>query len=181
MVSRDFSGIRTTVVIDGRAIRAKTILVLVSNIQLYGGLVRITPEACMDDGQLDIRIFRGMGSSWVLRHTAGVFINRHLRDPRVTYHRGRRVTVYTSEPCPVQLDGEPIGMTPISIEVVPRALRVLVPRKAPADLFCHPEMGHPVLPPQPDNRRRTRALKRLARLRDYWIDPSETNQESVQE
>ncbi len=170
MVARDFSGVRTTVVIDGRTIRAKTILVLVSNIQLYGGLVRITPEARLDDGQLDVRIFRGMGPSWVLRHTAGVFINRHLRDPKVTYHRGRRVTVYTADPCPIQLDGEPVGTTPMSIEVVPRALRVLVPRKAPADLFCRPEIGHPVLPP-PTPTRWSRAWEKLTQLRPPWSDP----------
>ena len=137
MVARDFQGVRTTVVVDDRTIRTRTILILVSNIQLYGGLVRITPEARLDDGLLDVRIFKGVGMRWVLRHLIGVFTSRHLRDPKVVHFRGRRVAVYTAEPAPVQVDGEPIGTTPILFEVVPRALRVLVPSDVSPRLFCH--------------------------------------------
>ncbi len=137
MVARDFQGVRTTVIVDDRTIRTRTILILVSNIQLYGGLVRITPEARLDDGLLDVRIFKGVGLRWVLRHVVGVFTSRHLRDPKVVHFRGRRVAVYTAEPAPVQVDGEPIGTTPILFEVVPRALRVLVPRDVSPRLFCH--------------------------------------------
>jgi len=137
MVARDFQGVRTTLIVDDRIIRTRTILILVSNIQLYGGLVRITPEARLDDGLLDVRIFKGVGFRWVLRHLIGVFTSRHLRDPKVVYFRGRRVAVYTAEPTPVQVDGEPIGTTPILFEVIPRALRVLVPRDVSPRLFCH--------------------------------------------
>jgi diacylglycerol kinase family enzyme len=35
----------------------------------------------------------------------------------------------------VQIDGDPIGTTPMTFQVIPRALRVLVPPTAPASLF----------------------------------------------
>jgi len=165
-IARDFGGVQSTVVIDGHVVRAMILLVVVSNIQLYGGLVKMSPEARVDDGLLDVRIFRGMGLAWTLRHFAGVFTQRHLRNPMVSHYQGRQVTIHTAEPFPVQLDGESVGMTPLSVEVVPRALRVLVPRAAPAYLFAHSSDGHPILPSRPP-RSRLRRLRDLAyRARD---------------
>lgn len=165
-IARDFQGVPSTIVVDGRTVRTTLLLVVVSNIQLYGGVVKMTPEARLDDGLLDLRVFRGMGPAWVLRHVAGVFTHRHLRDPMVSHYQGRRITINTAEPYPVQLDGEPVGMTPISIEVVPRSLRVLVPRAAPANLFAHSANGRPVLPSRPPRRRFQRLYDLGTRMRD---------------
>jgi diacylglycerol kinase (ATP) len=129
-------------------------------------LIKITPEARVDDGLLDIRIFKGMGPAWVFRHLAGVFTSRHLRDPMVSHYQGRRVAIYTAEPFPVQLDGEPAGMTPVSLEVVPRALRVLVTRSVSPDLFAHSNGGYPVLPSRPPRSRLQRLYEMGLRLRD---------------
>jgi diacylglycerol kinase family enzyme len=159
-IAREFRGVDSTVVIDDRTVRTTMLLVVVSNIQLYGGVVKMTPEARLDDGLLDVRIFRGMGRSWVFRHVAGVFTHRHLRNPMVWHYQGRHIVIDTTVPVPVQLDGEPVGETPIAIEVVPRSLRVLVPRAAPAELFSRSADGRPVLPSRPP-RRRLQALYNL--------------------
>jgi diacylglycerol kinase (ATP) len=165
-IARDFCGVRSTIIVDGRTIRTMILLVVVTNIQLYGGVVKMTPEARLDDGLLDVRIFKGMGSAWIFRHFAGVFANRHLRNPMVSHYQGRRVTIYTAEPFPVQLDGEPIGMTPVSLEVVPRSLRVLVPKTASAELFAHSSDGDPILPSRPPRSR----LQRLWSLSSHIYD-----------
>jgi YegS/Rv2252/BmrU family lipid kinase len=165
-IASHFSGVRSTIVIDGRIIRTRMILVVVSNVQLYGGLVKMTPEARMDDGLLDIRVFKGMGPAWVFRHVAGVFTHRHLQDPMVSHYQGRQVTIYTAEPYPIQLDGEPFGMTPASMEVMPQALRVLVPKAAPKDLFAYSSDGQPALPSRPPRSR----IQRLVDLSTYTRD-----------
>jgi diacylglycerol kinase (ATP) len=166
-IARDFGGVRSTIVIDGHTVRTRMILVFVSNIRYQGGLFNVTPEARVDDGLLDVRIFRGLGPSWVMRHIAGIFTHRHLRDPAVSHYQGRRVAIYTEEPFPVQLDGEPVGiMTPVSLEVVPRSLRVLVPRAVQSDLFAHAGDGYPVLPTRPPRSRIQRFYDLSFRLRD---------------
>ncbi len=165
-IARDFGGVRSTIIIDGRVIRTMMLLVVVSNIQLYGGLVKMSPEARLDDGLLDIRVFKGMGAAWIFRHLAGVFTNRHLRNPMVSHYQGRRVSIYTAEPFPLQLDGEPVGMTPVSLEVVPRALRVLVPRAAPADRFAHNGDGMPIMPSRPPRSRFQRIYELGLLMRD---------------
>jgi diacylglycerol kinase (ATP) len=163
-VARDFGGVRSTIVIDGLTIRTKIVLIVVTNIQLYSGMFKMTPEARLDDGLLDIRIFKGLGPMWVFRHMAGVFTNRHLRDPAVLHYQGRQVAIYTAEPFPLQLDGESVGMTPTLIEVVPRALRVLVPLAVPDNLFVHD--GYAVLPSLPPRSRLQRVYEMGVRLRD---------------
>jgi diacylglycerol kinase (ATP) len=165
-IARDFCGVRSTIIVDGRTIRTMVLLVVVSNIQLYGGVVKMTPEARLDDGLLDVRIFKGMGSAWIFRHLAGVFANRHLRNPMVSHYQGRRVAIYTAEPFPVQLDGEPVGMTPVSVEVIPRSLRVLVPKTASAELFAHSSDGDPILPSRPPRSRFQRLSSLGSRIYD---------------
>jgi diacylglycerol kinase (ATP) len=166
-IARDFGGVRSTIVIDDHAIRTKIIMVFVTNIRYHSGMFSLTPEAHVDDGLLDVRIFKGMGPAWVMRHIAGVFTRRHFRDPAVSHYQGRQVTIYTDEPFPLQLDGEPVGMmTPVSLEVVPRALRVLVPRAVPQGLFTRSSDGRSILPTRPPRSRVQRFYDLSFRLRD---------------
>ena len=135
LVAFEFYGVRTTVVVDGKVIKGRSLFILISNAQLYGGVLRITPEARLDDGLLDVVIFSGVGPQYTFRHLFSILGGRHLQDPSVKFLRGRRVLVDCAGPWPVQIDGDPIGTTPMTFQVIPRALRVLVPATAPASLF----------------------------------------------
>lgn len=136
MVAFEFYGVRTTVVVDGKkVVRGRSLFILISNAQLYGGLLRITPDARLDDGLLDIAIFNGVGPMYTLRHLFSILGGRHLRDPSVKFLRAKRVMVDCARPWPVQVDGDPIGTTPMTFQVIPRALRVLIPPTAPSSLF----------------------------------------------
>ncbi|MDW7992091.1 MAG: diacylglycerol kinase family lipid kinase [Anaerolineae bacterium] len=134
-LAREFSGVRTHLVLDGRPLRRRALLVVVSNVQMYS-IFQLTPQARMDDGLLDVFLFRGLGGFFYMLRMAGrLFAGRHLEDPRVIQRRAREITVWTERPMAVQADGEPLGTTPVSVRVVPRSLRVLVPPQAPSNLF----------------------------------------------
>jgi diacylglycerol kinase (ATP) len=136
LVTAQFYGVRTKVTVDRKTIKGRSLFILISNAQLYGGILRITPEARLDDGLLDVVIFNGVGPTYTLGHLVRLLGGRHLQDPSVKSMRARRVTVECAKPWPVQLDGDPAGTTPMTFEVIPRALRVLVPATAPASLFA---------------------------------------------
>lgn len=134
-LARDFSGVRTHLVLDGRAVRGRALMVVVSNVQMYS-IFHLTPKAQMDDGLLDVFLFKGFGGFlYMLRMAGQLFAGRHLQNPRIVQRTARQVTIWTEEPMAVQMDGEPMGTTPVSIRVVPRSLRVLVPPQAPSTLF----------------------------------------------
>ncbi len=89
----------------------------------------------MDDGLLDVFVFKGLGFSYAVSHMLKMLSRRHLNDPRVIHRKARRIVVETEAATPVQIDGDPFGHTPVVVEVVPRALRIVVPPKAPPSLF----------------------------------------------
>ncbi|MDI7278214.1 MAG: diacylglycerol kinase family lipid kinase, partial [Anaerolineae bacterium] len=106
------------------------------NAQLYGGgLFRLAPVAYVDDGCLDVFVFRGHGTTATFHHFFSLVTQYHMRDPSMDYYRARTVEIYTDRPMATQVDGEPHGQTPLMAEVVPRALKILVPRSAPASIF----------------------------------------------
>jgi YegS/Rv2252/BmrU family lipid kinase len=136
MVAFEFYGVRTTVVVDGKkVIKGRSLFILVSNARLYGGVLRIAPDARLDDGLLDVVIFNGVGPSYTFRHLFSILGGRHLQDPSVKFLRAQRVIVDCARPWPVHIDGDPLGTTPTTFQVVPRALRVLIPPTASPSLF----------------------------------------------
>jgi YegS/Rv2252/BmrU family lipid kinase len=137
VVAREFAGTKVQVTIDGCEVKRRAILIVASNAQLYAGIVRLAVQARLDDGLLDVLIFKGRGFPAVLHHIFSVLTKRHLRDPEVEYYQARRVEIGAAKPLSVHADDEPFTTTPVEISVVPRALRVVVPQSLPPGLFTN--------------------------------------------
>ncbi len=132
---RDFAGTSATVRIDGHRVSRRTVMLCANNIQLYGIFMRMAHHAVIDDGLLDVFCFQGTSPTQTFLHAIKVMFNRHIADPRVEYFRARRVDIITARPLAVHVDGDAIGNTPITIQIVPKALNLLAPSCAPASLF----------------------------------------------
>ncbi len=130
------AGVRTRLCIDGELVYRRSILIVISNSQLYGGMVRIATDARLDDGLLDVAVFAGSGFVSAMRTALGVITGLHVRDPRHSVFLGREIRVETDKPMAIHLDGEPFGTTPLVCEVVPRALTVMIPRQMRPELFA---------------------------------------------
>jgi YegS/Rv2252/BmrU family lipid kinase len=116
---------------DGVAVRRLQIhaaQVTVANGPYVGAAYAIAPDAQIDDGLLDVVLFRGLGVPRMLLHLAMIAGGRRLAPPpQASEFRVRRIDVRPARrPLPVHADGEAIGATPVRIEVVPAALRMLV-------------------------------------------------------
>ncbi len=128
-------GARARLTLDGRPIRGRVLMVVVGNTQLYGGLVKITHRACINDGLLDVCVIKGENGLSALRSFFAILSRRQGHDPEIQYYRARVLTVAARPPLPVQVDGDPIGFTPMTFEVAPGALRALLPPDLPEDLL----------------------------------------------
>jgi len=96
----------------------------------YGGTFGITPLADMRDGLLDVCVLKDKSFVSTVWYGAAALINAHIRHPKVEYFRTESAMVETvegDEEVLVQTDGEVAGKLPMKCEVVPRALRVVVP------------------------------------------------------
>ena len=81
----------------------------------------------MDDGWLDAVIVEDLGVFEVLGLLPQLLKSGELRTPHVKRVRARAVRFITERPCMFQGDGEILGPTPVEIEIVPQAVRVLTP------------------------------------------------------
>lgn len=134
-------GARARLVLDGRSFRRRVLMVVVGNTQLYGGLVKITHRASIDDGLLDVCVIKGDNGLSAVRRLIAILGRRQGQDPELEYYRARSVAISARPPLPVQVDGDPIGTTPLTFEVVPAALHALLPEDLPEDLVQQPVNG----------------------------------------
>ncbi len=134
-----YRGRRVRVKVDGITYRRRVLLTLTSNTQLYGAMVRLPPDARIDDGLLDVTMLHGdnaLNTMWhFLRLGAGFF----SQQPDIEHYRARNIEI-RGDTLPVHVDAEPVGTTPVQIRVKPRALRVLVPETANRGLFTTEEV-----------------------------------------
>ncbi|MDM8519185.1 diacylglycerol kinase family lipid kinase [Anaerolineales bacterium HSG6] len=135
MLLFEFRGNPATLEMDDETIDERLIVAVASNGQLYGRVWRLAPEAKMDDGLLDVGVMVGHRWWQILKHGISLSLRRHVHDPDFHLHRTKSLTIRTKYPMPVHVDGETVGNTPITIEVVPAALDVIVPDNAPGRLF----------------------------------------------
>jgi YegS/Rv2252/BmrU family lipid kinase len=131
----NMAGIRSRIWIDDELVYRRSILIVISNSQLYGGRVRIATDARLDDGLLDVNVFSGTGFGSAVRTALGIITGLHVRDSRHSFFRGSTIRVETDKPMAIHLDGEPFGTTPLQCNVMPRALTVLIPQHIRPELF----------------------------------------------
>lgn len=117
-----------TLRLDDRTITDDFTLFLVQNSQTGGSLLPLAPGASMDDGQMDIGILKKMTRRDVLK-AFGMLKSegRHVYHPRVDYHRFRTLSIDTEQPTAINIDGENIGSTPLRMEVLEHAVKIMRP------------------------------------------------------
>ena len=104
----------------------KAMLVSVLNGTMYGGGMLAAPYAEVDDGFLDILIIRAQNKFALLSLMPKVIAGKHIDHPAVKMLKVRKAKITTTPAQPLNIDGDVSGLTPAEIEVLPRALKVLV-------------------------------------------------------
>jgi diacylglycerol kinase (ATP) len=111
--------------LDDREVRLDAMLVAVGNGPSFGGGLRITEGAVLDDGFLDVVIIKPISKPDLIRTYPKLFKGTHVHHPQYEHHLVRSVTV--AAPGIISYaDGERFGALPLTVECVPGALTVLV-------------------------------------------------------
>lgn len=103
--------------------------VVAANGRWFGGGMQIAPNADPADGLFDVVVLGDLGRLELLRWLPTIYPGTHLRHPRVTVRRARRLGVTAPVALPTHVDGEPMGVTPVTLTLEPGALRLRVPRR----------------------------------------------------
>ncbi len=121
-----FRPIPYVVTVDDVRIETEAMLVAVANGPAFGGGMRVAPDAAYDDGLFDVMVLHRVSVAAFLRVFPRVFSGTHTSHPQVQILRGRRVRLEAAG-IVTQADGERFEPLPLDVEVVPGALRVVVP------------------------------------------------------
>jgi len=114
------------VTLDDQVIEGPHMLVVVGNAISYGGGMKVTPDASVVDGLLDVCLLQEMSAPAFIRAFPSVFRGTHVRHPKVRMLRSTRVAVEADRRVTVYADGERIGPAPAVFEVLPETLPVVV-------------------------------------------------------
>ena len=117
---------RMALELDRGTIRTRALMVTISIGPYTGVGMTVAPGARLDDGQFDVRVFRGFSKWELLRHLASIAFGRRHYAPHVSTYRSGSVRITSRHPLPARADGVDLGTTPVSFRTLPGALRVVV-------------------------------------------------------
>jgi diacylglycerol kinase family enzyme len=138
----EYAGARMHLSVGDRELDDDVLMLVASNARLYAGIVQMAPTAYLDDGLLDVCVFKGEGIAEGVRHATALLAGRHFDESNVSYFQADHLAVSSSPSQPVHADAEPCGVTPVDITVRPRSLRVLAPPIRDRRLFSRPKIGY---------------------------------------
>ena len=98
--------------------------VVVGNCQFSGGL-RVSPRSFPGDGVLDVLIHHGpMSEAFTL--LPKVYQGEQVPHPHIKEYRGQTVQIASERPIPLEADGEILGTTPATFEILPEVLTLKI-------------------------------------------------------
>ena len=124
-----WSGLHLHIWTDEHEVAGRYILAVATNIRHYmGGLSNLSPDACIDDGLLDLWLFSGSNLGDALRHAYELWRGTHVNSDVAQRIPFRRLRVEADAPYWIQTDGEARQEAQVAeIHVQPRALKLLMP------------------------------------------------------
>jgi diacylglycerol kinase (ATP) len=120
---RIFRPLHYTLDLDGTQLTFEAMMVSVGNGPSFGGGLRITEGALLDDGMLDVVVIKPMSRGSLVRTYPKLFKGTHTSHPQYEHHLARTVTV-ASPGITTYADGERFGDLPLTVECAPGALTV---------------------------------------------------------
>jgi len=101
--------------------------VLVGNGRFYGGPFALFDRANLQDGFLDICVFKQMNYLALMRYFRGALFGSLSKFSDVHYFKARKLRVEADRDVPLEADGELAGHAPVDFVVRRRKLKVIVP------------------------------------------------------
>jgi diacylglycerol kinase (ATP) len=103
-------------------------LAIVSNSRFYGGPYKIDDAVAIDDGLLNVILYKKSGILDTFRLLLNILINRHRMMPDVSFYSGKIIWIKGRGRIKMQMDGDKAPPAPARITVKERFLPVFVPK-----------------------------------------------------
>ncbi len=103
-------------------------LLVVANGRYFGGGMCIAPDADIRDGSFNLLLAEKLSYTGLLGQLPKLYLKRRFSHPRIHYSTGKKIIVAARQGLlPVDMDGEFLQARRVEFEIIPGALKVLVP------------------------------------------------------
>lgn len=110
---------------ESRGMDFSAFLLIVAIGRYYGSGFTVAPDAVLDDGLFNIRIFRNFSKHELLRHFWSISRRRYCYSPKIDTFTASEMTITARTELPFHVDGIVAGKLPLRLRVKRRALKVL--------------------------------------------------------
>jgi diacylglycerol kinase (ATP) len=106
-------------------------MAFVGNLSRYAIGLQILSLANYGDGLLDVCVYRCDSKPHLVKHSLMTVFKRHAVGPDVVYRQAKHVRITSiDDDVATEIDGDPGPGLPLDISIIPRAVRIIVPRGA---------------------------------------------------
>ena len=98
------------------------------NAPFYGLHMKVASEISMNDGWLNVVLYKNFSKYEYIRHAISISQGRRIFTPKIVHRRAKSLRISTDKVMEIQADGIVCGRTPAEITILPDALKVQVPR-----------------------------------------------------
>jgi len=106
--------------------RNKTFSMSVGICKYNGGGMKQLPNAIADDGLLDMTLIKKLGKFTVLKEVKNLYDGSFIKHPKVQTFRAASYLIESKPDINLEVDGESLGHSPFTFEVIPKCLKVVV-------------------------------------------------------
>jgi YegS/Rv2252/BmrU family lipid kinase len=127
-----WQGLDLRIYADGQLVEGRYLVAVATNIRHYaGGLALLSPDAILDDDEMDMWLLSGDNLADTLMHFFDMASGRHLTSDQARRIRFHSARIESDAAFYIQVDGDPvIGGHHADITIKHRALKVLMPDDA---------------------------------------------------
>jgi len=121
---------RVTLTLDGEALPPRPIVtVAIANGRYFGGGMKVCPDARLDSGSLEVGVLGDLSRVELMLLSRSLYDGKHVYHPKVLMRRANVIEAMSEAGVSVYLDidGEALGTLPARFEVLPAALKLVVP------------------------------------------------------
>ncbi|MEZ5198598.1 MAG: diacylglycerol kinase family lipid kinase [Bacteroidales bacterium] len=126
-----FKHSETEITIDGQPEirKSKTFSLSVGICKYNGGGMKQLPNAIPDDGLLDMTHIKKLGKFTVLKEVKNLYDGSFINHPKVETLTGHSFHIESNPAITLEADGESLGHSPFTFEIIPGSLTVIMGNK----------------------------------------------------
>jgi lipid kinase, YegS/Rv2252/BmrU family len=113
--------------LDDQVVSTNALMIAVANAPYTGMGFTFAPDARLDDGLFDVRVYNHFSKWELIRYLFSIIAGRHTYSPKIRTYRSKRVRIEARRARPVRVDARDLGTTPVEFGLRPGVLRVVAP------------------------------------------------------